>query len=87
MVEVLREKVQDAGYRLNTPLARDRHGPMLNIACSDASRAVELLDNAAIVTSSRDNALRISLHFYNNLDDLEHLMSELKRHESLIERT
>lgn len=87
LADALIAKIQEAGYRINTPLAPDRRGPMLNIACTDAARLVALLDKAGIVTSSRDNALRVSLHFYNDLSDIDHLMAELKRHEDLIERS
>lgn len=79
-------KVQEAGYRINTPLTTNRRGPMLNIACNDAPRLVTELDHAGIVTSCRDNALRVSLHFYNNTSDIDHLMAELKKHEVLIKR-
>jgi selenocysteine lyase/cysteine desulfurase len=86
LVDQVIARAQDAGYRIITPLEPERHGPMVNIACSDANRMVALLDEANIVTSCRDNGLRVAPHFYNNSTDIERLFDELGRHQTLIER-
>src|SRR5690606_32042164 len=86
LVEEAFSRAERAGYRVATPRAPERHGPMLNIACVDAPRLVTELEQAGIVVSTRDNALRLSLHFYNDERDLDHLFAELARREELIVR-
>lgn len=86
LVDQVIDEAQRAGYRIITPLEAERHGPMLNIACSDPQRVVALLDEADVVISCRDSAIRVAPHFYNNAADIGHLFEELKKHESLIER-
>lgn len=81
------ERARQSGYRVVTPVQAERHGAMVNIACTDAERMVALLDEKQIVTSCRDGALRISLHFYNDDQDIEHLFSELEENRNLIERS
>lgn len=79
-------RAQVAGYRIVTPFSPERHGPMITIACTDAEQMVARLDGANVVTSCRDGALRISIHFYNNERDIEHLFAELAHNTDLIER-
>lgn len=75
-----------AGYRIVTPPERERHAAMVNIVCTDAERLVAELEASDIVASCRDNALRVSLHFYNDGRDIDHLFAELARREALIQR-
>lgn len=86
LVDRVISKAQNAGYRIITPREPDRRGAMVNIACTDAARMVVELEEAGIVTSCRDDALRVSLHFYNDERDVEHLFTELSRREALIQR-
>ncbi len=79
-------RARDAGYRLVTPVEPERHAAMVNIACTDAEKMVAALSEQQVVTSCRDGALRISLHFYNNDQDIDHLFSELDRNQNLIAR-
>jgi selenocysteine lyase/cysteine desulfurase len=80
------ERARATGYRLITPLEPERHGPMVNIASTDAARLVAELEEAEVVVSCRDNAIRISLHFYNNDRDIDHLFTELGKRSALIHR-
>lgn len=79
-------RAQEAGYRLATPLAPERRGAMVNIVCEDADAMVARLDEADIVASCRDGALRLSPHFYNDDDDIARLFELLAEHEALITR-
>ena len=53
---------------------------MVAIRASDEQAIVGALAKDDIVTSCRDGNLRISPHFYNNLEDIERLLDSLKRH-------
>lgn len=86
LIEAIILRAQEAGYRIITPLAPERHGAMINIACSDAERMVARLEDVNVVASCRDSALRVSPHFYNNEEDIDRLFAELAQNEVLIER-
>lgn len=86
LVNMVVTRAQEAGYRIITPLAPERRGAMINIACTDAGQMVARLDEAGVVASFRDSALRVSLHFYNDEADIDRLFAELGRHEALIQR-
>jgi len=51
LVEEAFSRAERAGYRVVTPRAPERHGPMLNIACVDAPRLVTELEQAGIVVA------------------------------------
>ena len=80
----VRAAARDAGYSVVTPEDPNRHGPMVAIRAQDAAALVGILDEAGIVTSCRDNNLRLALHFYNNECDVESLFTALRRHRHLL---
>lgn len=74
------------GWRLATPDDSESHGATMALRSSDAAALVRRLHDAGIILSHRDNNLRVSTHFYNNLSDLDHLFEELGRNEGLVAR-
>lgn len=86
LVQTVIDRARQAGYRIVTPVEPERHGAMVSIACTDAERVVALLQENDVVASCRNGALRISLHFYNNEQDIDSLFTGLSRHAKLIER-
>lgn len=73
----IKEKVGENGFQLATPAPDDGHGAMLAIRSTDMYRLVAALEEKGITTSCRDGNLRVSPHFYNNLDDVEALFDAL----------
>ncbi len=73
----IRSRATAAGFKLVTPADPERHGAMIALRCHDAAALVAALETRAIVTSHRDNNLRISPHFYNNEQDLDTLFTAL----------
>lgn len=69
--EMLRSELSGQGFVLSTPSQIGSHGVMLAIKSSDESKSVSLLGKKGIVTSSRGGNVRVSPHFYNDLNDLE----------------
>ncbi len=80
LTRALKEGVRAEGLALATPAEDEAHGAMIAIRASDEQAIVGALAKDDIVTSCRDGNLRISPHFYNNLEDIERLLDSLKRH-------
>ena len=83
LTAAIRRRAREAGYECATP---ERHGAMIALRCVDAAALVAALGKEAIVTSTRDNNLRVSTHFYNDESDLDALFEALRRHEDLLAR-
>ncbi len=51
---------------------------------SDVRSLVAALDREGIVTSDRDDNLRISAHCYNSVEDVDAVLASLQRHRNLL---
>jgi selenocysteine lyase/cysteine desulfurase len=60
------------------------HGPLLCVRSTDPERLVAALGERAIVTSSRDSSVRISLHLYNTREDVERILRGLAECRALV---
>jgi selenocysteine lyase/cysteine desulfurase len=72
------------GFNLVTPANNDHHGALIALRAHRIETLVHRLEQDHIITSSRDGNLRISPHFYNNLDDVAQLMAALEKHRDLL---
>ncbi|MEM7116800.1 MAG: aminotransferase class V-fold PLP-dependent enzyme [Chloroflexota bacterium] len=72
------------GFNMASPVDPDKHGAMVSIRSHKVDLLVKWLEADDIIVSSRDNNLRISPHFYNNLDDVNKLMDALTKHKALL---
>lgn len=80
----LKEGVRQNGFTLATPTDPARHGALIAIRAHDVDELVGRLKAADIITSSRDDNVRVSPHFYNNMDDINCLMDALLQHRELL---
>jgi len=72
------EKLLEKGYKVLTPLVNESRAGIVSIKMDDAAGfAAELKKQNIIVISRGDDLLRISPHIYNNVDDLDSLLSNL----------
>ncbi|MCB0142790.1 MAG: hypothetical protein KDE50_23010, partial [Caldilineaceae bacterium] len=69
---------------LVTPVDPNRHGALIALRSHKVDLLVKRLEAEQIVVSSRDNNLRISPHFYNNMEDVNRLLDALTRHKDLL---
>jgi len=82
LTDDIKNRVEENGFKLG--VTKDGHGPMISIKSNDAYALVAKLAEENIITSCRDDNLRISPHFYNNLDDIEHLFGGLLKNQTLM---
>lgn len=72
------------GFNVVTPVHPKRRGAMVAIRSHKVDLLVKWLGQNGIIVSSRDDNLRISPHFYNNLDDVNCLIDCLTQHKELL---
>jgi selenocysteine lyase/cysteine desulfurase len=76
--------VKARGLALLTPEEPASRGPLVMIGSTDAPRLVEALTKEGILCSTRDGALRVSLHYYNNAGDVDSVLEALDRLPDLV---
>ena len=67
-----------------TPRRPKRRGALVCVRSTDAAALVAALGREGIVTSERDDNLRISPHLYNSTDDVDAVLDALGRHRRLL---
>jgi selenocysteine lyase/cysteine desulfurase len=72
------ERLREIGWPSITPAIDERRGAMICVPSRASGPLSQELMKRNIVTSNRDNNLRICLHFYNNDDDVDVLVEALR---------
>ena len=80
----IKEGAMRRGFNLVSPVDPARHGALITLRSHKVDMLVKRLEEGGIITSSRDDNLRISPHIYNNLDDVNKLIDCLSRHRELL---
>lgn len=71
--------VKGAGFKTQTPDAWEERAQIVNVLVPEATGVMQRLrDKHRVVTNVKDDALRISMSFFNNEDDIEKAVSALK---------
>jgi selenocysteine lyase/cysteine desulfurase len=78
------EGARHRGLALLTPEQPALRGPLLMVRSTDAARLVDALAQDGILCSTRDGALRVSLHYYNSAGDVDAVLAALDRHPELL---
>ena len=76
--------VDELGARVVTPRAPEQRGALVCVASTDVDRVVAALADGGVVTSSRDDNLRISAHCYNTAEDVSTVLDLLAQNRSLL---
>lgn len=79
--------LDELGATVATPRGEGEYGPLVCVASTDAQALVETLQTEErIVTSSRDENLRISLHLYNVGEDIDRILDALGARSAFLKR-
>jgi selenocysteine lyase/cysteine desulfurase len=84
MTGAIKEGIMRRGFNLVTPVDPTRHGALITLRSHNVTQLVKRLEEGGIITSCRDNNLRISPHIYNNFTDVNRLMDCLTAHKELL---
>ncbi len=80
----LLDGLDDLQAKVVTPRAPERRGALICVKSTDAKALVATLGEEGIVTSERDDNLRISAHCYNTVEDVNMVLAALQRHRRLL---
>lgn len=80
----LNEGAMRRGFNLVSPVDPAKHGALITIRSHKVDLLVKWLEQDNVVTSSRDNNLRISPHIYNNQRDIDCILDCLTHHRELL---
>ncbi|MEP7294505.1 MAG: aminotransferase class V-fold PLP-dependent enzyme [Chloroflexota bacterium] len=80
----IKEGVMRRGFNLVSPVDPAKHGALITVRSHKVDLLVKWLANDGIITSSRDDNLRISPHFYNEPHDIDCLIDGLSKHRELL---
>jgi len=76
--------LDELGARVVTPRAPEQCGALVCVASTDVDRLVAAQADGGVVTSSRDDNLRISAHCYNTAEDVSTVLDLLAQNRSLL---
>lgn len=76
--EYLVKKIGSLGLRIVTPLESCYRSGITVVQIPNAEKIVEELRKKGVIVSARGEGIRIALHFYNNREDIECLINELR---------
>jgi len=76
--------LDELGATVATPRGEGEIGPLVCVVSTDPNALVAALAAERIVTSTRDANLRISLHLYNVVEDVDRILDALARNRALL---
>jgi selenocysteine lyase/cysteine desulfurase len=80
----LKEGIMQRGFNLVSPVDPEKHGALITVRSHKVDLLVKWLEKDGIITSSRDDNLRLSPHFYNDLHDIDCVIDCLTKHRELL---
>jgi selenocysteine lyase/cysteine desulfurase len=81
---ILHDGLDELGARAVTPRTREQSGALVCVASKDVNALVAALAAEGIVTSSREDNLRISAHCYNTAEDVRAVLDVLAANRQLL---
>ena len=73
----LQDRLLGEGFALFSPTDPAFRGPQVTVRVDDAEACAAFLTDRHVIVSPRGQAVRVSLHYYNNADDLDRVAEGL----------
>jgi selenocysteine lyase/cysteine desulfurase len=86
LTDYLHQRLDEEGVRVASPRMRDQRSGITIIEMREAPDVVKSLAEKKIVVSARGEGLRVSLHVFNNFDDIDQLVTALRELPFLVTR-
>lgn len=80
----LKEGIMKRGFNPVSPVDPAKHGALITVRSHKVDLLTKWLANDGIIVSHRDDNLRISPHFYNDLHDVDCVIDGLSKHRELL---
>jgi selenocysteine lyase/cysteine desulfurase len=77
LTDYLHQRLDKEGLKIASPRIRDQRSGITIIEMRNASEVVKSLAEKKIIVSARGKGLRVSVHVFNNFDDIDHLVAAL----------
>ena len=84
LTAALVERLDELGATIVTPVDPARRGPLVCVRSTDVERLCAELQSDNVVCSYRDDALRVAVHLYNSIDDVDRLVAALRTRRHLL---
>lgn len=78
LTDYLVDELQKLNLEISSPLEEKHRSGIINFKTNKAKDVVEKLERKKIQVAARGEGVRVSVHFYNNENDIDKLISELK---------
>ena len=77
LADHLQNRLLEAGFSLFSPLDPARRGPQVAVHVERPEACAAFLASRGVVVSPRGEVVRLSLHYYNNDEDLDRAVTGL----------
>jgi len=78
LTDYLHQRLDKEGLKIASPRIRDQRSGITIIEMRNAPEVVKSLAEKKIIVSARGKSLRVSVHVFNNFDDIDHLVAALR---------
>jgi cysteine desulfurase / selenocysteine lyase len=77
LTDYLHTRVAGAGLKIASAANKNQRGGITIVETSDAQKTVQALAEKKIIISARGKGIRVSLHIFNNFEDIDRLLLAL----------
>jgi selenocysteine lyase/cysteine desulfurase len=77
LAETLQNRLLAEGFHLFSPTDPARRGPQVTVDVDNPDACAAFLTARGVIVSPRGRAVRVSLHYYNNQDDVNRVFEGL----------
>jgi len=78
LTDYLHQRLESLGFRIASSQKREQRSGITIVEVPNAPEVVKSLAEKKIITSARGKGLRVSVHIFNNFDDIERLLAALQ---------